>query len=532
MVVATTLAAVGVAWLGVSASHPTYVLAAVAFAAAPVGYGAAAMLRPSPGLPRGRLVAAAGVSIAVVAAGSFAVLTSCEQRLGPGADLSGCDLGSLDLHGRVLAAADLSDSDLSAADLSGADLTDADLSGAMLEGADLAQADLSGADLTDAVLLGAAIEGAVFDGVTLSGARLAGLDLSGADLAGASLAGADLSGGSLADANLSDANLAGAVLTGIDLARADVSGALLAGADLTGAVLRSADLSGADLAGARLVGADLSGAELADAHLTEADLTAATLAEARLEGADLSGALLDDADMRGALLRGAELVGAGLAGTDLSGADLGDADLAGSTLASATLGQTSLIGATGLEDPDLAASLGVDATELGAALADQGVRLEARENVLAALAAACRGQGVTAAAPFPQGSLHPIAVLGDAGEPVELTDRVPGAWEPMAVRFAQLVVCAEPETERVVEVCRYTVIGTGEAGETVRRVRFERTAMIVEAATGRVVDRRTFLGGEPRFCELEITPPFFEPVLRGSHVGFGRLRPWLAGFVE
>lgn len=125
-----------------------------------------------------------------------------------------------------------------------------------------------------------------------------------------------------------------------------------------------------------------------------------------------------------------------------------------------------------------------------------------------------------------------MVVLGDAGQTIDITDQVPEPWEPVAVRLAQLVACTEPEREQVVEVCRYTVIETGASGETIRRIRLHRDVTLVEARTGRVVDRRSFQGGEPEFCAFEITPPFFESVLRGGSVGFGRLQLWLRGFVE
>jgi len=122
-------------------------------------------------------------------------------------------------------------------------------------------------------------------------------------------------------------------------------------------------------------------------------------------------------------------------------------------------------------------------------------------------------------------------VLSKSGRPGSLTDETPVRWEPVAVRFAQLVACAGPERRETVEECRYFVIETGQRGETVRRGRFSLPAWIFEARTGNVVDERVFDGSQPQFCALEINPPFFEATLAGDHVTFAQIRPWLEGFV-
>jgi len=78
--------------------------------------------------------------------------------IGPGANLSGADLGNANLNGAYL----------DGADLTGADLTDANLSGADLSGADLPYAELSGANLKYADLDNANLKHATFSpGTTL-----------------------------------------------------------------------------------------------------------------------------------------------------------------------------------------------------------------------------------------------------------------------------------------------------------------------------------------------------------------------------
>ena len=84
--------------------------------------------------------------------------------VGPGANLKGRKLGTLDLRGAVLRGARLD----------GTDFRDADLTGV-----DLRRADLLFADLRDAILTGANL-----DGANVAGAEMAGVDLRGVSLVG------------------------------------------------------------------------------------------------------------------------------------------------------------------------------------------------------------------------------------------------------------------------------------------------------------------------------------------------------------
>lgn len=123
--------------------------------------------------------------------------TGCLERLGPQADLEGCQfraedgLRGLDLHGAILTSANLTSLDLSGINLSNAILRGADLSWSDLTGANASHADLTGADfwdanLTNADLTGANLENAKFRRANLQGARLSGAVLKGADLREAS----------------------------------------------------------------------------------------------------------------------------------------------------------------------------------------------------------------------------------------------------------------------------------------------------------------------------------------------------------
>lgn len=115
----------------------------------------------------------------------------------------------------------------------------------------------------------------------------------------------------------------------LDLHRTYLHGAELGGADLGGADLSGADLSGAYLAGANLTeaylgGTDLSGTMFSEANLRLANLSGANLTRAYLAGADLRGAKFSDADQTITNLQWANLQGANLSGADISGVILLD----------------------------------------------------------------------------------------------------------------------------------------------------------------------------------------------------------------
>lgn len=100
----------------------------------------------------------------------FHACRNCSQEpVGPGANLTYCDmhhwvLEGVDLTGANLVRANLTTSWLWEAKLIGADLHSAKLTNAVLRHADLTRADLRGADLTDAEL---AVSVTTFPGVKL-----------------------------------------------------------------------------------------------------------------------------------------------------------------------------------------------------------------------------------------------------------------------------------------------------------------------------------------------------------------------------
>ncbi|MGH2712116.1 MAG: pentapeptide repeat-containing protein [Actinomycetota bacterium] len=331
-------------------------------------------------------------------------------------------------------------------------------------------------------------------------------------------AGEDLSG-----CDLTDVELAGLNLSRTNLSNADLSGAALAQTNFN-----DSNLEAANLANARFDGTAFRNANLNDADLTNTDLARALLPPSSLEGATLDGANLQGVDLGSVSLAGASARGANLANSNLSRADLSGVALDGSTLDGATL-----IGATGLTDDVLAQSLGVSLDGLPSALTERGIRLELRDDILAGLSGACSGSGVAGTAPYPQGDFHPMVILDErGGVGVDTQEGIRLGWEPMAVRFAQLVACVSEEEDTQVEVCPYTLEGGGNA--SISRVRYHRDIRVVEASTGRTVYDKMLEGSNPPECPLFHTFSnlnTFE-TFGGSNIAFSKVQREIARFVS
>jgi uncharacterized protein YjbI with pentapeptide repeats len=315
-------------------------------------------------------------------------------------------------------------------------------------------------------------------------------------------------------------------LVGLNLSGADLSGADLSGANLQRTILDRAILTGANLRYAGLEGTSLRGAYLDGANLRQTDLTRAILRPATMAGALLDGANLETADLAGVSLRAASLRGANLAQANLTGSDLSDARLDGAILDGAIL-----IESLGLDDAALVAALGVADTELAAALSDRVIRLERRDAILGAVSPACEGRAVGEAGPYPHGDFHPMVILDADGKVGPDSQRAADlGWEPMAVRFTQLVACVGPEEEIVIQACPYQ--GGGSFG-TLTRVQLRRDYRVVEAATGRTVLDEALEGSPPKPCppRYVFSPTNLNERVYGSDVEFAKIEPDLAELV-
>lgn len=447
-------------------------IAAWAFAGVPIAYAIVRGLRDRKAGGRGRPIFGGALAILVLAATTVFVLRSCEPQLGPRADLAGCDFSELDLSGRDLNGTDLTGAKLAGADLSDANLTNAKLAGADLNGASLENANLAGASLDDVDL-----RETILDGALLERAHMAKVNLSG------------IRPGTL---RFREADLTGADLTGTTLDEADLHGAVLDEANLKGTTLSSADLSQASLKGAKLEGTTLAGADLEGADLSRAQIVGADLSAARLNGADLTDATLTRLSLKGAIL----------------------------------------IGVTGLPDATLAGALQIGAPALGGMLSAQEIRLEERDAIVTSLSHACSGRGpVPQAAPYGGGGLHPIVIATADGKPsLDFAEDALGLhWEPMAVRFGQLVACVGDDRPASIQVCRYSFSG-GRPAPPITRYEHRRKIRVVEARTGKVILERTVVGTEPDACPLFTNQS--NTRIDGDTVTFADLEPILAKLVK
>lgn len=237
------------------------------------------------------------------------------------------------------------------------------------------------------------------------------------------------------------------------------------------------------------------------------------------------------------LVASGRLIGCNLSGHDLQSLDLHDADLTyanlsranltGTNLQGAHFKQTDLTDATGLTDDSLAGFLGVRVEDLAQTTALNQVRLESRTKLQQALASVCAGLGVEGTRINPDDqSFHTVVVLDSNGSPSSAWgDGLTGnGWEPMALRFTDLVVCVAKQETVGVETCHYT------GGSTVSRYRYEVKIRLLEAATGRQVSEDTIQGSDPDSCPSTIHNG--GTTIYGKKISNGNLSDWLARWVH
>lgn len=233
------------------------------------------------------------------------------------------------------------------------------------------------------------------------------------------------------------------------------------------------------------------------------------------------------------LVAGGNLIGCNFSGDDLSGLDLHGADLAfanltgadltGTNLQSVRFDDTDLTGTIGLSDETLARYLGVGIDDLGAATARQAIHLESRTSLQEALAGVCAGHAAPGARlGISEQSFHTVMVL-DAdgssssawGESVRLA-----RWEPMALRFTDLVACIAEQEKVALNSCHYS------GGSTITRYRYQVHVRLMEAATGGLVAEETIYGGEPGSCPSSTSGGTAS--VNGKKVLQDHLTDWLA----
>jgi hypothetical protein len=210
-----------------------------------------------------------------------------------------------------------------------------------------------------------------------------------------------------------------------------------------------------------------------------------------------------------------------LSGADLSGADLTGADLTGANLEGVRLDGATLAGARGLSDEALAALLNVTLQDLPAELSRRVIHLESRADIRSALEGACSGTPAAQASAYgAQGSFSPVMMFGPIQPPPE--------WEPMAVRFAELVVCEDQEMSTFKGTCSYT------GGNSLDQYEYTLAMAARLARRGDYVDSTSIAGK----AECPQSWTFADrsrlegnPHVEGQHVEFADAETWLGQFV-
>ena len=250
------------------------------------------------------------------------------------------------------------------------------------------------------------------------------------------------------------------------------------------------------------------GAPLAGCSFERSDFT----------GRDLRGANLVSANLKRAVLRKANLAHANLNGAVLTGVDLTDASLDG-----AILDRVNLVGATGLTDEALASAAGVGPAQLAAVTTQKQIRLEERDAILNTLKAACTGVGVRGTHVFlDDKQLRTLVVLDAQGNRSDPWGDIPvrNKWEPMALRFTELVACIEPDGRHSVQTCGYS------GGPAITRYQHRAHVRVVVAASGRILAEDTLQGSVPDECPT--TARVSKTTIDGSNVTRADVTRWLS----
>jgi hypothetical protein len=267
------------------------------------------------------------------------------------------------------------------------------------------------------------------------------------------------------------------------------------------------------------------------------DLSHTNLSGANLTGTQLSGANLQNADLSGSNLAIAQLSGTNLQSADLSGAvltraNLSNADLTNAILNKAVLDNTNMLGAIGITDAQLAAAFDTSIDSISAHLSKKNIRLESRESMLKGIKDLCQGTGISGASNYTSSdSFHPVLLWDSLDTDQIYSDFVKPNWEPMAMRFLELVVCpGEPEAISI-QTCNYTVVGEASAEPfAIERFQFYQRFRLVATKTGADVIEKSISGSIPRECPE--TAPVTQSDLFGGPVLFEDVEKWLVEFVN
>lgn len=152
-----------------------------------------------------------------------------------------------------------------------------------------------------------------------------------------------------------------------------------------------------------------------------------------------------------------------------------------------------------------------------------------------ALAEACQGSGVAAAAEYSEDSgVHPaVGMKSYTGASYSTYNyAIPDQAVAKGVADAQLVLCVEEEKKELLESCPYEDEDDDKL-RVVERYGYEVKVTLVEAKTGKVIEEETLNGEEPRECkDVESFRESQTTVtLDGENVDTADMQQWVRPYV-
>jgi hypothetical protein len=180
-------------------------------------------------------------------------------------------------------------------------------------------------------------------------------------------------------------------------------------------------------------------------------------------------------------------------GADFSNANFHNADLSGSNLSGANLSNVNLDGAL-LKETNLISSTGIVANDLLKAKEYGTAELQSIDEFLSQIDQACLGYEIPIAYDGKEG-FHPVAIRWE-GQYYVIPDTVP-FW----IGIIDLVACVQSENVIVQNCSNYYYSGTSTRGPDLQRIRIDRVVSLYKVLTGRLIERKTFEGSEPRACK-------------------------------
>ena len=246
-----------------------------------------------------------------------------------------------------------------------------------------------------------------------------------------------------------------------------------------------------------------------------------------LNGCDFSGKDFSGMDLSGSAMRYSNLQRVNFSSANLSGVDFTGSDLTGAALEGAILNEnefalSNLTAVTGLSDESLAIAMGVPVEDLYKYTAEKMIRLEDRQQILDTVREACSGHAIPSAHAFESAqTFRTMAVFNAEGKNTNLTEyALNQRWEPMAVRYVDLVACVGDEYKDVIETCNY------EEGHTIDRIVYKRDIMVYATRTGEIALITSLVGGQPAFCGTYSSEG--QPDLRGLPTNQEQVIEWLS----